>query len=334
MLYWIKFQKKLELLMDEFDLVNKYFSKLANKSKGSLNLNDDVFFDNKNKLVVSLDTYIEGNHFLNFKNPKLVMKKIIRSSISDIICKGVKPKYYFLTASGDSKFFTKTNLLKIKKSLNEEQKKYNIILGGGDTVYSNKLSFTVVTIGFSKKIIYRNKAKIDDDIYVTGTLGDSFLGLLVLKNKINLNKGLSNYFINQYYKPEIKYSLINFFFKFATSSIDLSDGLIADLDKMTNKQKNSYKLFLDKIPISSNLNLLLKQRNLHKKNFISKGDDYQVLFTSNVKNRKFIEKISSMKKVKITRIGKILNSSRKSSIIDKNGYQIKINNTGYVHTFD
>ena len=320
--------------MDEFDLVNKYFSKLANKSKGSLNLNDDVFFDNKNKLVVSVDTYIEGNHFLNFKNPKLVMKKIIRSSISDIICKGVKPKYYFLTASGDSKFFTKTNLLKIKKSLNEEQKKYNIILGGGDTVYSNKLSFTVVTIGFSKKIIYRNKAKIDDDIYVTGTLGDSFLGLLVLKNKINLNKGLSNYFINQYYKPEIKYSLINFFFKFATSSIDLSDGLIADLDKMTNKQKNSYKLFLDKMPISINLNLLLKQRNLHKKNFISRGDDYQVLFTSNVKNRKFIDKISSIKKVKITRIGKILNSSRKPSIIDKNGYQIKINNTGYVHTFD
>ena len=55
--------------MHEFELIKKYFSKLANKSKSSLNLNDDVFFDKKKKLVVSVDTYIEGKHFINFKNP-------------------------------------------------------------------------------------------------------------------------------------------------------------------------------------------------------------------------------------------------------------------------
>ena len=68
---------------------------------------------------------------------------MIRSSISDLICKGVKPKYYFISASGNNKVFTKNNLSKISRSLNEEQKKYNIILGGGDTIYSNKLSFTL-----------------------------------------------------------------------------------------------------------------------------------------------------------------------------------------------
>ena len=77
------------------------------------------------------------------------------------------------------------------------QKKYKVILGGGDTVYSNKLSFTVTSIGFSNKIIYRNRSKVKDDIYVTGNLGNSFLGLLVLKNKIKINKKLSTYFINQ-----------------------------------------------------------------------------------------------------------------------------------------
>ena len=169
--------------MHEFELIKKYFSKLTNKSKSSLKLNDDVFFDKKKKLVVSVDTYIEGKHFLNFKNPELTIKKVIRSSISDIICKGVKPKYYFVSASGNNKVFTKSNLTKISKSLKEEQKKYNIILGGGDTIYSNKLSFTVTSVGFSNKIIYRNRSKINDDIYVTGNLGDSFLGLLVLKKK-------------------------------------------------------------------------------------------------------------------------------------------------------
>ena len=167
--------------MHEFELIKKYFSKLTNKSKSSLKLNDDVFFDKKKKLVVSVDTYIEGKHFINFKNPELAIKKVIRSSISDLICKGVKPKYYFISASGNNKVFTKNNLSKISRSLNEEQKKYNIKLGGGDTVYSNKLSFTVTSVGFSNKIIHRNRSKIHDDIYVTGNLGDSFLGLLVLK---------------------------------------------------------------------------------------------------------------------------------------------------------
>ena len=320
--------------MHEFELIKKYFSKLTNKSKSSLKLNDDVFFDKKKKLVVSVDTYIEGKHFLNFKNPELTIKKVIRSSISDLICKGVKPKYYFISASGNNKVFTKNNLSKISKSLKEEQRKYNIKLGGGDTVYSNKLSFTVTSVGFSNKIIYRNRSKIHDDIYVTGNLGDSFLGLLVLKKNIKINKKLSSYFVNQYYKPEIKYSLTDFFIKFATSSIDLSDGLIADLEKLTNNQNNSYQIYFDQIPLSNNLKSIIKSKNLKKKNLISKGDDYQVLFTASRRYRSFIKKISSLKKLKITRIGKILHSKHKSSIIDRNGRQIKINNKGYTHTFN
>ena len=320
--------------MHEFELINKYFSKLSQNSPSSLNLNDDVFFNKTNKIVVSIDTYIEGKHFVNFKNPGLVIKKIIRSSISDLICKGSTPKYYFISASGNKKTFTKSNLLKISKSFKEEQKKYNINLGGGDTVYSNKLSFTIALIGFAKKIVYRNKSKLNDDIYVTGNLGDSYLGLLVLKNKIRLKKKLSNYFINQHYKPEVKYSLIGYLNKFATSSIDLSDGLISDLEKLTNVQKNSYHLFFDEIPISKNLAAVIKLKNLSKKNLISKGDDYQILFTANVKHRTFIKNISFLRKLKITRIGKILNSRHKSSIVDRNGHQIKINYKGYFHTFD
>ena len=69
--------------MHEFQIINKYFSKLSKNNKSSLNLNDDVFFDKSKQLVVSVDTYINGVHFINFKKPDLVIKKIIRSSISD-----------------------------------------------------------------------------------------------------------------------------------------------------------------------------------------------------------------------------------------------------------
>ncbi|MDB9937252.1 thiamine-phosphate kinase [Candidatus Pelagibacter sp.] len=239
--------------MHEFELIKDYFQKLSKKSSSALNLNDDVFFDKKNKLVVSVDTYTEGNHFLNFKKPELVIKKIIRSSISDIVCKGVKPKYYFISASGNRKTFSKTNLSKISKSLNQEQNKYNIFLSGGDTIFSNKLSFTITSIGFANDIIYRNKAKINDDIYVSGNLGDSYMGLLILKNKIKLNKLLGKYFTNQYFMPKIQLKLIDQIYKFANTSIDISDGLLTDLDKMINSQKLSYKIDLKKIPISNNL---------------------------------------------------------------------------------
>jgi len=285
--------------MNEFDLIKNYFQKLSQKSPSSLNLNDDVFFNKKNKLVVSVDTYTEGNHFINFNKPELVIKKIIRSSISDLICKGVQPKYYFISGSGNKKTFSKSNLSKISKSLNQEQKKYKIILSGGDTVFSNKLSFTITSIGFSKDIIYRNKAKINDDIYISGNLGDSYLGLLLLKNKIKLNKLLTKYFTNQYFMPNIQLKLIDHINKFANTSIDVSDGFFADMDKMINTQKLSYKLDLEKIPISNNLKKVLNLKKLSKINYISNGDDYQVLFTASRKNRRIIKKISSSYKIKL-----------------------------------
>ena len=170
--------------MHEFDIIKRYFSKLSLNNRNSLNLNDDVFFDRSKKLVVSIDTYIDKSHFVDFDDPDLVIKKILRSSISDLICKGVKPKYYFISGSGNKKTFTKSNLKKISQSLKQEQKKFGIRISGGDTVFSKKLSFTIITVGFSSSIIFRNKAKFNDDIYVTGNLGDSYMGLQILKKKV------------------------------------------------------------------------------------------------------------------------------------------------------
>ena len=128
-------------ILDEIPCYQGYFQKLTKNSIGSLKLNDDVFFYKTKKLIVSVDTYNEGVHFLNFKYPHLVIKKILRSSISDLICKGINPKFYFISAAGNENSFTKKNLILISKSLRQEQKKYNIILAGGDTTYSKKISF-------------------------------------------------------------------------------------------------------------------------------------------------------------------------------------------------
>ena len=319
--------------MHEFDLIRKYFSKLSKFNKYSLDLNDDVFFDKKKSLVISIDTYNEGTHFLDFKKPELVIKKIIRSSISDLICKGVLPKYYFISGSGNKKTFTHKNLSKISNSLKQEQNKYGIFLCGGDTTFSNKLSFSITSVGYSKNIVYRNKAKYNDDIYVSGNLGDSFIGLKILQNKIKTNKKLKKYFVKKYFEPEIHIKLAKELLKFANSSIDISDGLIDDLRKMLNKQKLSYKIFEENIPVSRNLNTYLKTNNLKKLNFISNGDDYQILFTAGVDKSRIIKSTSKKLGIKISKIGKIRRINEKPVIIDKKGKLLLIKSSGYIHQF-
>ncbi|MDC0460666.1 thiamine-phosphate kinase [Candidatus Pelagibacter sp.] len=319
--------------MHEFDLIKNYFSKLTKNNKSALNLNDDVFFDKKKELVISVDTYNEGIHFPNFNKPYLVIKKILRASISDLICKGVKPKYYFISGSGNKKTFSKEKLKDLTKSLLDEQKKYNIKLCGGDTTFSKKLSFSITVIGFSKTIIFRNNTKINDDIYVTGNIGDSFVGLNVINKKINLKRNYNNYFLDKYYKPDVQIKLVDQLLKFSNSSIDISDGLFADLEKMINNQNVKYEIHLDKVPISKQMEILIKEHRFKKINMISNGDDYQILFTANKNKSRIIKATSKKLNLKITKIGRILPSSHESSIIDQKGRVLRVNKKGYVHRF-
>ena len=119
----------------------------------------------------------------------------------------------------------------------------------------------------------------------------------------------------------------------ANTSIDISDGLISDLEKMLNKQDFSFYLDLNKIPISKQLSNIIKIKNLKKTNLISNGDDYQVLFTATPKKPRIIENLSKILGIKISKIGKITSSKKKSVIIDEKGMQIVLKNKGYIHHF-
>ena len=320
--------------MNEVQLIDKYLKRLTKKNSSSQGLNDDIFFDKSKKLAISIDTYVEKVHFPDFKAPDLVIKKILRSSLSDLICKGVKPKYYFLSASGNSKSFSKNSLKKNSNSLSSEQKRFDIELSGGDTVFSKTSSFTCCVIGFSNKIIKRNNAKIDDDIYITGYLGDSYLGLQILKKKISSSNPFKKYFISKFYMPSINLKMVNFLKKFANTSIDISDGLLIDLKKMTRQQKCGFSIKIDDIKISAQLKKFLSRNKRFKiENTIFNGDDYEIIFTSNKKNRSLINSYSKNKNLKIQRIGKILKKYQDSYIL-KGCRKFKINkNLGYTHQF-
>jgi len=95
----------------------------------------------------------------------------------------------------------------------------------------------------------------------------------------------------------------------------------------------NYHIELEKIPISKSLKSIIQKSKINKIKFVSNGDDYQILFTANKNKSRIIQKISSELSVKITRIGKILPSSQKSRIIDKNGNNIGLKRKGYIHQF-
>ena len=319
--------------MNEFVLIQKYFKKLTYNNPAALELNDDVFFDKKRNIVVSTDTYVEGVHFLNFREPDLVIKKIVRSSISDLYCKGVMPKFIFISASGNTNSFSKKNLNIISKSLKEEQMKYGIKLSGGDTTKSKKTIFTIMSLGYSKKIVQRNKCKNGDDIYVTGNIGDSYLGLQILKKKVLLNRKNYNYFIKKYYLPDLPIKISSKLLNFANSSIDISDGLFGDLSKLINRSELFYKVELNKIPISINLKKYLSQTKKKKINFISKGDDYQIIFTSPKSKRDYIQKFFKKMNQKVTLIGNLTKDAKNNEIIDGNKRIKHAYNEGYLHNF-
>ena len=221
----------------------------------------------------------------------------------------------------------------ISKTLKQEQKKYNLKLSGGDTTNSNKVSFSITSIGFSKNIVERNKARLNDDIYVTGNIGDSFIGLKIIKNNIKINAKLKRYFINQFYCPNIPYKNYKYLYRFANTSMDISDGLISDMNKLINKQKLSFEIDLNKIPISKNLQIYLKKYKKIKTHYIFKGDDYQILFTASQKKRSLIKSIGKRMNQKFTIIGKI-NNRYKKNLVKVDNKPLNLSNfKGYSHKF-
>ena len=224
-------------------------------------------------------------------------------------------------------------MLLINKSLSNEQSRFNIKLSGGDTTSSKNLSFTVISLGYSNKIVYRNKAKIGDDIYITGNIGDSHIGLKALKKKINLNANQKKYFIDKYYSPNLPIKFSLHLFKIANCSMDVSDGLIIDLNKLINKQKLGYLIDIERIPISNHLKQLIKNKKLKKLDYLLNGDDYQILFTASKSKRKYIKTLSSKMNQKISIIGQI-NTKSKHYLLDNRIIPIKyIKYQGYSHKF-
>lgn len=322
--------------MNEFEIITKIFKKLAN-SKTAQNLANDTAFINLNKiknLVISKDVFIEDVHFLKEDGGFKIASKLLRTNLSDLAASGATPLYYMLGFSKnnnlDSKFISD-----FARGLKELQKKYNISLIGGDTVNSDKLIFSITILGQvpGNYSLDRNQAKAGDLIFTSGTIGDAFLGRNILKN----NPKANNYLTKRHFFPSPRLDLgQNLISKKLTKcAIDISDGLIGDLNHLCQESKLDATIFLDKIPLSNSAKKILKENSQLKiENLISGGDDYELLFSINPQNEKKLLKLAKTLKISLTKIGNFKQARTKKpkiTILDSNNCQIKINKMGYEH---
>ena len=182
------------------------------------------------------------------------------------------------------------------------------------------------------KPVFRKGSSPNDDIYVTGNLGDSFIGLNILKKKISFGK-YNPFFIKKYYEPILQTKIPFFLKKIASASIDVSDGLAQDLKHLCNESNCGAFIDLNLLPISTQLKKMINKHKLSFKKIFSNGDDYQILFTSKKNQRIRIKKFSKNFNIKISRIGSI--NKKKDIIFKYKGRKIDINSSemGYTHIF-
>ncbi len=266
-------------MLSEKDFINKFIKPLGKSNKNSFGFNDDVAV--VNNYAYSTDTIVEGIHFFKNDDPKFIAKKLIRVNVSDLIAKGVKPEFCLLNFSS-GKSINNGWIKNFTNSFGEDLEKYNLSLIGGDTVVTRSktvLSITIFGKINSKKIKLRSAAKVSDFIYVSGTIGDSSIGLKILNKKLKFNKKSEEILISRFHLPKPQVNLVKLIDKKANASTDVSDGLISDLNNICEFSKLGAEIEFSLIPKSKEVKKFLKKFKNYEKLILNGGDDYQLLFT-------------------------------------------------------
>lgn len=322
--------------MKEFDIINKFFKKLATNPKFSENLNNDtanIKIPNDQKLIISKDIIAENCHFKKKYGGYKIAYKLLASNLSDLASSGATP-HSFMLGFAKNPQIDENFIDSFCQALLELSQKYNLSLIGGDTISSKSdLFFSITIFGTITKEypLERNKAEAGDLIFISENIGDSYLGLQILENKLHITEpNIKNYFLDKHFYPIPKIDLAISLLEnnLSKSAIDISDGLFSDLDHICQNSNLESHIFLEKIPISKEARNL----NINILDLCSGGEDYELLFTIKKKNKKKIEELSKNLNIKITEIGYFTkNKNSKIKLFDQNNKEISIQKYGYEH---
>lgn len=325
-------------LESEFQIIHHYFKKNKNKSSNIIKgIGDDAAVldvSDQSKLVVSMDTLISGVHFPANTNPYDIACKSLAVNLSDLAAMGATPSWFTLALTLPA--VNSEWLNEFSRGLFELAEVHKIDLVGGDTTQApvnGSLSITIQIAGYvaDNEVMYRSGAQINDDIYVSGYIGDAGAGLMILNDPVesdNYNTKDRDYLLSRLNRPTPRVSVGEFIRKFSTACIDISDGLLADLNHITDSSQCGAIVNVDLLPIS----IELKNSKSEEEYFqlaLGSGDDYELCFSVPEKFKTNIQNISTRLTIPITKIGKIIEKGGIKCQFKNKPYIVK--NSGYEH---
>lgn len=264
-------------MQNEFSLIEKYFGDTGAKySSTVLSQGDDaavIEVPPGHQLVMSIDTLISGVHFPEQTSPSDIAHKALAVNLSDLAAMAAKPACFLLSIS--LPVIDETWLSEFSTSMKNLADLYRIELIGGDTC-EGPLSISIQVNGLVEENQYvtRSGARSGELIVVSGQLGNAALGLAHMRREISLPEPLKSKCVDALNRPEPRLCLTEFLQNYATSAIDVSDGLVGDLRHIINKSRIGASIYQNKLPVND----WVRSNSLF--NYaLAGGDDYELCFT-------------------------------------------------------
>ncbi|MEI6897328.1 MAG: thiamine-phosphate kinase [Psychromonas sp.] len=272
--------------LGEFDLIDRYFKafvKPASDRGIAIGIGDDCAIldvPDGYQLAVTTDSLVAGVHFFEDVCPYRLGYKALAVNLSDLAAMGAEPKWVSLAITLPE--INEPWLSEFSRGFFALASKYNVSLIGGDTT-KGPLSITVCAKGIvpRNKALLRSGAKKGDLICVSGVLGDGALGLACKLHQQSVNNPVA--FIDALELTEPRNLLGRLLRDHASSCIDISDGLIQDLQHILEHSLCSAQIDIEKLPLSVAMQQEINQQSISYEQAyqyaLGGGDDYELLFT-------------------------------------------------------
>ena len=317
--------------MNEFEIIEKYFKEKHPESTGNLilGIGDDAAIINvseDSELTISTDTLVSGVHFFEDTAPEDIAYKALSVNLSDIAAMGALPRWVSLSLTLPEKDI---NWLKrFASSFNQLAAEHSVVLIGGDLT-KGPLSISVQIHGVAPKgkPLRRSGAAVGDLIYVTGELGAAAYAFNHIKEPDTFSC-ITDKELQRLHRPEARVKAALELRDNATSCIDISDGLLADLGHILKASNVGAEIKLSALPFSESLKKLEQKRAIELA--LTGGDDYELCFTlPNGLPDSVVKELQSI--CPIHCIGKINKDVQQLSLINDDNEPYEIGSSAYRH---
>jgi thiamine-monophosphate kinase len=315
----------------EFALIARHFRPLA--GEGALDLGDDAALLTPpagQQLVLAADALVEGVHFLPDDPPGMIARKLLRVNLSDLAAMGAAPLGYLMTTA-----FTRGTadswIADFVAGLAEDQQRFGISVLGGDTVATpGPACFSLTIIGTVPpgQALHRRGARIGDDVWVTGSIGDGALGLRVLQG--SLAADAEGHLARRYRLPEPRLALGQALRGVARAAMDVSDGLVQDLGHLCRAAGCGAEIMADAVPLSTAARAALAADVALLPLILTGGDDYELLFAAAPEDAEAVQAASVIAGVPVARLGRFI-AGEGVVVRDASGATIMLPHGGWSH---